>query len=102
MVATAFCDRRGVIEFTSRKVPDGMIAFFTARSMKSCKDTVKATARHACDGKTLLVPGVPEAVDDDHALEALSIHKAWLSGEDPDKILARRDAWHEKLFANAA
>ena len=99
MTAKAFCDRNGVIDFTSGKVPDGMIAFFSAPRMKDCKDKVSATARHAYDGKTLLVPGVPEAVDDDHAIEALIIHTAWLNGED---VTEQRNAWQERLFANAA
>lgn len=43
----------------------------TNKDAKRFKDVVSVNARHAYDGVTLLVPGVPEARDDDEALDAL-------------------------------
>jgi hypothetical protein len=74
----AVCDRRGVIEFADT-VEDGML--LVARGYpRQLRDLIDATSRHAYDGKTLLVPGVPEAANDDAALDALLRHRAWIEG----------------------
>lgn len=94
----AYCDRAGVIGFAvGEPAPEGTIAFFSARTEKSCQNKVSATARHAYDRTTLLVPGVPEALDDDHALEALQLHRAWLRSDQSDDLPARRLAWQQRL-----
>jgi hypothetical protein len=99
----AYCDRAGVIGFAVGKpAPDGTLSFFSARTEKACRTKVAATARHAYDGTTLLVPGVPEAVDDDHALEALQLHRAWLRGDQSDDLPARREAWQQRLLKEMA
>lgn len=93
----AYCDRRGVIGFAvGEPWPDGTLAFYSARTEVACRRKVEATARHAYDGTTLLVPGVPEALDDDHALEAVLMHRDWLKGVDTK---ARAKVWNEMLFA---
>lgn len=66
--------------------PDGVIVFephadptldrlpvghATNRDAKKFKDIVSVNARHAYDGVTLLVPGVPEASDQNKGLDAL-------------------------------
>ena len=58
MIAYSFAN--GVIEFGA-KVPDGALPLGRARSAAKLKEIVEVNARHAYDGKTLLVPGVPEA-----------------------------------------
>ena len=69
----AWADRRGVIEFGQAPAPDGMIVIARSRGRtgQRMRDRVSAAARHAYDGTTLLVPGIPEAEDDDEALDAL-------------------------------
>jgi hypothetical protein len=99
----AYCDRAGVIGFAvGRPAPEGTLSFFSARSEKACRRKVEATARRAYDRTTLLVPGVPEAVDEAHALEALQLHRAWLQGDQSDDLPARREAWQQRLFAAMA
>lgn len=41
------------------------------RDAKRFKEIVSVNARHAYDGVTLLVPGIPEARNDDEAMDAL-------------------------------
>jgi len=67
----ASCDRRGVIEFGTGKCPDGLLEIARSRSALRLKTTICAIARHAYDGTTLLVPGVPEAPNDDAACDAV-------------------------------
>jgi hypothetical protein len=57
-----------VIEFGPR-IPDGALP--VDHGVEACvRERVEALARHAYDGKTLLVPGISEAQSDDEALEA--------------------------------
>ena len=49
---------------------------------------METISRLAYDGKTLLVPGVPEAETDDEAYEAFEKWIDWLV--DPGKYLGRR------------
>lgn len=72
----AYCWASGQIEFGT-KVPEGAIEM--ARGKESIvRKHISATARLAYDGKTLLVPGVPEAADQKAAGDALAGHLAWL------------------------
>ncbi|MFC5421447.1 hypothetical protein ACFPOB_17960 [Bosea eneae] len=64
----AYCWRGGVIEF-GRRIPEGALPVDQG-SERSVRRRVEPLARHAYDGKTLLVPGIPEAEDDDAALAA--------------------------------
>lgn len=74
----ACCDRRGVIEF-HRQVPDGLLELASGRPSQVYR-LINATARHAYDGKTLLVPGIPEAEGDDEALNAAVAFRDWIGG----------------------
>lgn len=65
----AHADRSGVIR-CGASVPAGALCVLTA-SRHHVRKIVSALARHAYDGKTLLVPGIPEAADDDAAIDAL-------------------------------
>ena len=66
---TAYAWRGGIIEFGST-TPKGAIEL--ARSWEArLREVICAIARHAYDGKTLLVPGIPEAETDAKAAEAL-------------------------------
>lgn len=66
----AYSDRCGTIEF-GPFVPDGQLSIASSLDGKRLRETIEAICRHAYDGKTLLVPGIPEADDDDQALDAL-------------------------------
>lgn len=66
--------RDGVIECGARRTPAGAIKLFTlhdARAAAVAARVIGVQARHAYDGRTLLVPGIPEAANDDAALDAL-------------------------------
>lgn len=65
----ARCYRGGQIGLGVRE-PKGAITFASG-SARKLRAIVSAVARHAYDGKTLLVPGIPEAENDDAALAAL-------------------------------
>lgn len=66
----AYCWASGVIEF-GLSVPAGAIVFAQGHDERKLRNLVCARARHAYDGVTLLVPGIPEAENDDAALAAL-------------------------------
>jgi hypothetical protein len=53
-----------------RSVPEGAIQIARAPARK-LRPAVQVMARHAYDGKTLLVPGIPEEPNDDKAAHAL-------------------------------
>jgi hypothetical protein len=77
-MAVGFCYRSGEIDTCTGATPDGAIPFVRSRKGPAkLKEIIGARARHAYDGATLLVPGIPEAVDDTAALDALDKWKAW-------------------------
>lgn len=67
-MAVAYCYRSGQVMIGDR-VPKGAMELCRARSPR-LREAVEVVARHAYDGKTLLVPGIPEAEDDTQALRA--------------------------------
>lgn len=69
----AYCWASGHIDF-GRRVPDGALPIARGPS-KKLRDFVEVRSRHAYDGKTLLVPGLPEAANQVVALNAL---RRWL------------------------
>ena len=73
--AHAYCYRSGQIAI-GRIVPDGALPIASG-SESTLRRAMRATARHAYDGKTLLVPGLPEARNDTAALTALRGFIAW-------------------------
>lgn len=75
-MAVAFCYRSGEIDFSRSSVPDGAIPIVRSRlGVAKLRDKVAAKARLAYNGG-LLVPGIPEADDDQAALDALERFKA--------------------------
>lgn len=80
----AYCWRSGRIEFGTR-VPDGaiQIAFGNAHSLRNL---IGGTSRLAYDGKTLLVPGVPEAQDGKAAGDALARYLEWIGKRSIDGV----------------
>ncbi|WP_175682546.1 host nuclease inhibitor protein [Burkholderia cenocepacia] len=73
----AYCWATGLIEFGDT-VPDGAIGI--AYGARAAVDRLMgATARLAHDNKSLLVPGVPEASDEDAKGDALGVWLKWLN-----------------------
>lgn len=64
----AVCDRRGVIEFADH-VDEGLLPIGRGYPRK-LREIVEVNARRAYQRGVLLVPGIPEAVDDNAALDA--------------------------------
>lgn len=64
----AYCYRSGEIGF-GFTIPDGTLPLGMGRA-KNLREIVEVNSRIAYDGKTLLVPGIPEADTDDAALAA--------------------------------
>jgi len=73
----AYCYRSGQIRFGT-KVPEGAIQVAKGPA-KPLREMIRNVARHAYDGTTLLVPGVPEAETDEDAETALMRFCAWIS-----------------------
>jgi len=67
MIAAAYAN--GVIAFAG-KLPGKALPIASGDS-KKLRDAVVALARLAYDGKTLLVPGIPEAANEDEKILAL-------------------------------
>ncbi|EDG5874071.1 host nuclease inhibitor protein [Salmonella enterica subsp. enterica serovar Newport] len=65
---TAYCWASGLIEF-GNTLPEGALPIVTGNE-KQVRDEVTVMARHAYSGD-LLVPGIPEAADQNEAREAL-------------------------------
>ncbi|MBN8916647.1 MAG: hypothetical protein J0I31_13730 [Rhizobiales bacterium] len=70
MTFFAFANRNGVISFGSH-VPSGTLLIADDPDPATLRTAVEGMARHAYDGETLLVPGIPEARRDIDALGAL-------------------------------
>lgn len=72
----------GVVKFGSR-VPRGAIAVANVkvkserRDRKKLRDEVSVLCRLAYDGKTALVPGIPEATDQRAGIDALQAFLKW-------------------------
>ncbi|PKR53535.1 host nuclease inhibitor protein [Thalassospira marina] len=82
---TAFCWRTGKIEFGT-SVPEGAMAIMTGPASE-ITDEITSKSRLAYDGKTLLVPGIPEAPSAEHAKAALDRFVEWVH-----KCRERREA----------
>jgi len=68
-MASVVCLRSGEV-FVARRVPKGAMEIVSGHG-KRLKRVLLAEARHAYDGRTLLVPGVPEAESDLQAIHAV-------------------------------
>jgi hypothetical protein len=80
----AFCYASGRIEF-GRSLPGGTLPIAIGPA-KKVREFMCARARHAYDGETLLVPGVPEAANQMDAVDALMAWSRWLSETAPAGI----------------
>jgi hypothetical protein len=74
----ALCAASGEISF-ARSVPRDLSRLPIASGPgEKLRSAISGVARHAYDGEMLLVPGIPEAKDEDAALDALFKFKAWI------------------------
>ncbi|MDO8414167.1 MAG: host nuclease inhibitor protein [Gallionellaceae bacterium] len=73
----AYCYRSGQIRF-GRSLPEGAIKVAEGPS-KKLRAMICVTSRHAYDGKTLLVPGIPEAETEKEAEDALRRFLNWIA-----------------------
>lgn len=83
----AYCWASGRIEFSAR-VPEGALPIARGPK-KKLHDFIETMSRHAYDGETLLVPGIPEAPDEGVALDALHAWLDWISGHAPSGVEVR-------------
>ncbi|MDO0944630.1 hypothetical protein [Chromohalobacter israelensis] len=83
----AYCFATGEIG-TGIATPAGAIEIATG-SARDLKTEIEVVARLAYDNETLLVPGVPEAADQQEALDALCQFVDWAG----DRFMAKR-VWH--------
>ena len=89
----AFAWRAGLIEFGT-ECPDGAVPFCEIDEITEAemREIVECKARHAYNGKDLLVPGVPEATSDEAAAEALWVWAEWAFPEGR-KLALERAKW---------
>lgn len=74
---SCYCWRSGLIEF-GKKIPNGAIEICYGPE-KKLKRIVSVCARHSRYGKSLIVPGIPEAESGRKALQALDFFKKMIS-----------------------
>lgn len=72
-----FCYASGQIGFAETP-PKGAIVIAVGPDEKSLREFIDPVSRHAYDGKTLLVPGVPEAADQSAAFDAMVKFLDWI------------------------
>lgn len=71
----------GAIELANRRTPAGAIEIFSFADRRAAlvgNAVLEVAARHAYDGKTLLVPGVPEVAGTIAATDALIAWVGWV------------------------
>ena len=90
----AYCWRNGTVGFTDGKLPDGALILSKGNGTK-WRDKVEVLCRLAYDNKTYLVPGVPEAEDDDDALNAVIRFRAVLEWALLSKNERGKTSWVE-------
>ena len=76
----AYCWQGGDIEI-GYTCPEGAIIITEQRPEEleeEFRSLISARSRHAYDGKTLLVPGIPEADSEEEAFQALLRFRNWL------------------------
>jgi len=85
----AYCYRSGEIDFGQR-VPSGALLVLSGRG-RIVREVVSGGCRLAYDGRTLLVPGVPEAPTDGAALAAAGAFRDRMA-ENYARAVASREA----------
>lgn len=79
----SFAWRSGLIGF-GREIPKGALPILDSNGKPISRRRLDPLARHAYDGKSLLVPGVPEAEDDMTAMLAFERWVNWIRERNPE------------------
>lgn len=77
MSTLAYCYASGQIAF-GEKCPSGGLPIVRGPD-KKVRDFICGVSRHAYDGETLLVPGIPEAENQMAAVDALQRFIEWIA-----------------------
>jgi hypothetical protein len=80
----AYCYQSGEIGF-AESLPTGVLPIAKGPD-KALRDFIGGVSRHAYDGETLLVPGIPEAEDESKALDALLAFSTRISKGVPEGV----------------
>ena len=80
----AFCYASGQIGF-GVEIPFGALPIAKGPD-RALRDWLDGVSRHAYDGETLLVPGIPEAPDQSVALDALKRFTLWAGKGAPKSV----------------
>ena len=78
--------RSGMIQFHKGPTPDGALPLFNEITPAEAKK-IKVMARLSYDNKTLLVPGIPEAKNEDEAHAALQRFKNMIQHKTLDAFI---------------
>ena len=81
----AFCYASGQIGFGTA-IPQGALPIAKGDDDRKLRDWIEGVCRHSYDGKTLLVPGIPEAPNQSKALDALKRFTGWLNKSVPQGV----------------
>ena len=92
----AYCWRSGKLEFTDNSLPSGALIISKGRGLK-WRQKVEVLCRLAYDGITYLVPGVPEAENDEEALQAVYRFRAAVEWTLLPKKEKERIAWADYI-----
>ena len=76
-MSVAYCYRSGELG-VARREPAGAIALLRGPA-RTLRAAVEVGARHSYNPGVLLVPGIPEATDDDAALVAAATWARWMA-----------------------
>lgn len=80
----AFCWASGLIQFGDQ-VPDGAIEIARGDD-QVVREIIEVTSRHAYDGKSLPVPGIPEAKNQAEGIDALERFVRWIASHNSESF----------------
>jgi hypothetical protein len=88
--STAYCWASGEITVVKgdRLLLGAQVICRSALGPKALRARVSVKARHAYDGRTLLVPGIPEAADEVAALLAMKRWRDWAFPGAPERLVS--------------
>jgi len=91
----AACYASGLIVF-GRSVPDGTLPIAKGPA-RTLRPFIETAARHSYDGKELIVPGLPEAPNQQRAMSAFEKWLAWIGKKPPAEILVNTRAYRSRF-----
>lgn len=85
----AYCHRSGEITISDTELDTGLL--FLGSGDDDFVTRLKIRARHAYDGKTYLVPNVPEAANEEDAVTSVHYFKDWVNGGNAKDLMKEYD-----------